>query len=127
MLFKPIQKSYIHAVSSPVHQNEMSSYIVETRGTKYNYTLLFWRTSEIFYYYYIICWNTTIITQYAQILLLSLHNATNPLRSTWARAAAQVVGNHMSGYGTLGSGLWHSTCASDEIHASDEIQSPTYI
>jgi len=49
-----------------------------------------------------------MITQYAQILILSLHNATNPLRSTWARAAAHVVGNHMSGYGTLGSGLLHS-------------------
>ena len=49
-----------------------------------------------------------MITQYAQIRLLSLHNATNPLRSTWARAAAHVVGNHMSGYGTLVSGLLHS-------------------
>ena len=54
-------RNHIDAVSSPVHQNEMSSYIVETRGTKYNYILLFWRTSQIFYYY----------STYAQILLLS--------------------------------------------------------
>jgi len=36
-------------------------------------TLLFWRTSQIFYHYYTICSNTTIITQNAQILLFS-HN-----------------------------------------------------
>ena len=68
-----------------------------------------------YYYYHTKCSNTTIITQYAQILLFSLHSATNPLRWTWARVAAQVVGNYMSGYGTLGSGILHSTCASAEI------------
>jgi len=41
--------------------------------TKYNYILLFCRTSQLYYYYYTICSNTTIITQNAQILLL-LHN-----------------------------------------------------
>ena len=74
-----------------------------------------------YYYYHTKCSNTTIITQCVRILLLSLHSATNPLRSTWARAAAHVVGNYMSGYGTLGSGILHSTCTSDEI------QSPTCI
>jgi len=74
-----------------------------------------------YYYYHTICSNTNNITQYAQILLLSLHSAINPLKSTWARTVAHVVGNYMSGYGNLGSGLLHSTCTSDEI------QSPIYI
>ena len=79
--------------------------------TQYAEILLISHNVLKYYYYHTICSNTTII----------IAQRDNPLRSTWARATAHVVGNHMSGYGTLGSGLLHSTCASDEI------QSPIYI
>jgi len=89
---------------------------------KYSTIILLLLHNMLKYYYHdTMCSNTTIITRYAQILLLSLHSAANPLRSTWAHAAAHVVGNHMSGYGILGSGFLHSTCASEEI------QSPIYV
>ena len=60
-----------------------------------------------YFYYYTICSNTTII-------IAQRDKSTNI--DVGARGSARE-GNHMSGYGTLGSGLLHSTCASDEIQS----------
>ena len=94
---------YYHKIYTYYCSDEHHKY--STIFTQYAQILLLSYTMLKYYYYYTICSNTTIF----------MHRATNPLRSTWARAAAHVVSNYMSGYGTLGSGILHSTCANHEI------------